>query len=69
MFFVYISGVLFEMMSTEMRKKSPETMDDLKKMNFTVVDHLHEYHTDFDNGTIVFPGPYEFLEEERRLVY
>jgi hypothetical protein len=55
MFFVYISGVLFEMMAAEIRKKSPETIDDLKKMNFTVIEIANNWE--------IF---YELIEKERR---
>lgn len=34
---IKLSGVFFEMMTTDMRKKLPSTIDDLYTQNFTIV--------------------------------
>jgi hypothetical protein len=44
------------MMATDMRKPLPETIDDLKKMNFTVIDPYFKIDQSY----------YKYIEEERR---
>lgn len=45
------------MMATDIRKQSPETIDDLKRMNYTVVTF-----EDLERSV----NFYELIEEERR---
>jgi hypothetical protein len=44
-------------MATDMRKTSPETISDLKKMNYTVYE--------FENG---YTESFNLIEKERRLI-
>lgn len=66
---IYFLGVLFKMMSTDLRKKSPETIDELKKMNFSVVDYSLTYIHPYTNLSVIENGPYILLEDERRLEF
>lgn len=50
-----LSGVLFEMMAADMRRKPPETIEDLVEMNFTLLDSN-------DNG-ILFE---RYIEEDQK---
>lgn len=48
-------GVLFEMMTSDMRKDLPKTIDDLYVKNFTIVIDVNEWGTRYTNMRLMIP--------------